>query len=96
MQVTLYDVEGYGRVSRSDKGFRQGGKTQYQNQCLIEVLNVPGEAETIIGWKVFWPANKPKIRGTIVKKHGNQKVLRVRMNKGLPGQAINDQVKIKE
>jgi large subunit ribosomal protein L35Ae len=78
-------------------GFRRGSNTQFQDQCLIEVLNIPSEeAPGLIGWKVFWPADKHKIRGTIVKKHGTKGVLRVRLNKGLPGQAINDQVKITE
>lgn len=76
-------------------GFRLGNKTQLQKQCLIEVLNASeGEAKSLVGWKVFWPPDNPKIRGKIVRKHGNKGSLRVRLNKGLPGQAVNNRVKI--
>jgi large subunit ribosomal protein L35Ae len=75
--------------------FRIGNKRQYQTQCLVEVLNASREeAEGLIGWKVFWPVDKPKIQGKIVRKHGNKGVLRVKLNKGLPGQAVNKRVKI--
>jgi large subunit ribosomal protein L35Ae len=76
-------------------GFRLGNKTQYQKQCLVEVLNASREvAEGLVGWKVFWPVDNPKIQGKIVRKHGGKGVLRVKLNKGLPGQAVNKRVKI--
>jgi large subunit ribosomal protein L35Ae len=75
--------------------FRIGNKRQYQKQCLVEVLNESGEeVKGLIGWKVFWPADNPKIRGKIIRKHGNKGVLRVKLNKGLPGQAVNKRVRI--
>jgi large subunit ribosomal protein L35Ae len=59
------------------------------------VLNVSREeAEGLVGWKIFWSVNKPKIQGKIVRKHGNKGILRVKLNKGLPGQAVNKRVKI--
>ena len=76
-------------------GFRLGNKTQYQKQCLVEVLNASGEkVKGLVGWKVFWSVDNPKIQGKIVRKHGNKGVLRVKLNKGLPGQAVNKRVKI--
>ena len=47
-----------------------------------------------MGWKIFWSVDKPKIQGKIVRKHGNKGILRVKLNKGLPGQAVNKRVKI--
>lgn len=76
-------------------GYRLGRKTQYPREYLIKVLGVEAaEAGQMIGWKVAWPADEPKVRGRIVSLHGRKGVLRARFRKGVPGQALNNRVKI--
>ena len=48
----------------------------------------------MIGWKVGWPADDPKIFGKIVGFHGRKGTLRVKFKRGVPGQALNSRVKI--
>ncbi len=77
--------------------YRIGGKTQYPKQCLIKVLGAePSDASRMIGLKVCWPVDEPKIYGKIVDVHGRKGVLRVRFNRGVPGQALGSRVKIIE
>jgi large subunit ribosomal protein L35Ae len=73
------------------------GKTQYPTQCLIKVLGVdPSDAKRIIGAKVGWPVDDPKIYGKIIGVHGRTGTLRVRFNRGVPGQALGSRVRIFE
>lgn len=75
--------------------FRIGPRSQYQNQCLIKVLDASiKEARSLAGWKVFWPEEDHKIKGRLIRTHGNKGVLRARFSKGLPGQALQTSVKI--
>ncbi len=77
--------------------YRIGGKTQDARQCLIKVMSVePSEARRMIGSKVGWPVENPKIIGKIVGVHGRTGTLRVRFNRGVPGQALGSRVKIFE
>ncbi len=77
--------------------YRIGKKTQYPKQCLMKVLGVePSDAKQVIGLKVCWPVEDPKICGKIVDVHGGKGVLRVRFNRGVPGQALGSLVKIIE
>ena len=44
--------------------YRLGRKTQYPKICLVKVLDVGLlDSKQMIGWKVGWPANDPKIFG---------------------------------
>jgi|TARA_B100000315_G_C14437931_1_gene523305 large subunit ribosomal protein L35Ae len=54
------------------------------------------EAGMMVGLKVGWPVDEPRIFGKIVGVHGRKGVLRVRFKKGLPGQALGDSVKVIE
>ncbi len=75
--------------------YRLGRKTQYPRECLIKVLEIdPSDSKQMIGWKVGWPADDPKIYGKIVGFHGRRGTLRVRFKRGVPGQALNSRVKI--
>ena len=77
--------------------YRIGRKTQYPKQCLIKVLGAePSDAKRMIGLKVCWPVEDPKICDKIVDVHGRRGVLRVRFNRGVPGQALCSLVKIVE
>jgi len=69
--------------------YRIGRKTQDPRQCLIKVMGVePSDANRMIGSKVGWPVDDPKIYGKIVGVHGRTGTLRVRFNRGVPGQAL--------
>lgn len=89
VKITLVMVEGL------ILNYRIGGQTQNPRQCLIKVLSVePSEARRMIGSKVGWPVEDPKIVGKIVSVHGRTGTLRVRFNRGIPGQALGSRVKI--
>lgn len=89
VKITLVMVEGL------ILNYRIGGQTQNPRQCLIKVLSVePSEAWRMIGSKVGWPVEDPKIVGKIVSVHGRTGTLRVRFNRGIPGQALGSRVKI--
>ena len=75
--------------------YRLGRKTQYPRECLIKVLGVdPSDSKQMIGWKVGWPTDDPRIYGKIVGPHGRKGTLRVKFKRGVPGQALNSRVKI--
>ena len=75
--------------------YRLGRKTQYPKICLVKVLDVGLlDSKQMIGWKVGWPANDPKIFGKIVGFHGRKGTLKVKFKRGVPGQALNSRVKI--
>jgi len=75
--------------------YRLGRKTQNSKTCLIKVLDeCPSGSKQMIGWKVGWPADDPKVFGKIVGFHGRKGTLRVKFKKGVPGQALNSRVKI--
>ena len=77
--------------------YRLGRKTQYPKMCLIKVLDVdPSDSKQMIGWKVGWPADEPKIFWKIVGLHGRKGMLRVKFKRGVPGQALGGHVKISE
>jgi len=50
----------------------------------------------MIGLKVGWPVEDPKIIGKIIGVHGRTGTLRVRFKRGVPGQALGSRVKIFE
>ena len=84
-------------VEGSILNYRIGRKTQDPRQCLIKVMGVePSDARRMIGSKVGWPVNDPKIYGKIVGVHGRIGTLRVRFNRGVPGQALGSRVRIFE
>jgi large subunit ribosomal protein L35Ae len=75
--------------------YRLGYKSQRARECLIKVLGVDASiSRKLIGWKVGWPVDNPRIVGRISRHHGRTGTLRARFRKGLPGQAIGDRVKI--
>jgi large subunit ribosomal protein L35Ae len=81
------------------KNYRRGRRTQKPNQVIVEVKAVKTKksAGLLIGKKVTWksPAGKELV-GKVVDAHGNGGALRVRFNKGVPGQAIGQQVSFSE
>jgi large subunit ribosomal protein L35Ae len=75
--------------------YRIGRKTQRSKECLIRPLGLdPRAVGGLIGWKVSWPAEEPRIKGRVLSLHGRRGVLRVRFEKGIPGQALGSKVRI--
>lgn len=77
--------------------YRSGVHTQHPNQMIVLVKGIDSKDKTkeIINKKVVWesPAGK-KIEGVIKKAHGNKGAVRVKFEKGLPGQAVGGKVSI--
>ena len=77
--------------------FRRGRHTQTDNQMLVNVKDVDSKekASKLIGKAVVWksPAGK-EIKGKIRSVHGNNGVLRVLFDTGMPGQSLGNKVKI--
>lgn len=81
------------------KNFRRGRNTQHSTQYIIEVNNVEtrAKATTLSGRKVTWKSSADKaIVGKVMAAHGKSGAVRVKFDKGLPGQAIGTQVTIAE
>ena len=77
--------------------FRRGRKTVHERHFLIDV-NAKNKEEAVkfVGKEVIWksPAKK-EIKGKISSSHGNKGLVRAIFEKGLPGQAINDEIEVK-
>ena len=75
--------------------YRLGKKSQKPKECLIRIPGMDAsEAGQILGMKVCWPADEPKIYGKIVSLHGGKGILKVKFKKGIPGQALNIRIKL--
>jgi large subunit ribosomal protein L35Ae len=77
------------------KNYRRGRNTQHPTQYIVEVDGVDTriKAAALAGKKVSWksPASKV-ISGKIMGSHGNTGAVRVKFDKGLPGQAMGNRV----
>ena len=75
--------------------YRRGPKSQRNRECLLKVLDVdPIESTKLIGWRVGWPLDEPRLFGMISKPHGRTGTLRVKFKRGLPGQALGTKVRL--
>lgn len=77
--------------------FRRGLKRIHEKHYIIDVDSKSREeARKFVGKQVIWtsPAGK-KITGKISSAHGNKGMVRAIFEKGLPGQARNEEVEIK-
>lgn len=74
--------------------YRLGRKSQRPKQCIIKVLGVEAwESKRLIGWKVGWPLDDPKIFGRVTGHHGRKGTLKAKFKKGVPGQALGGRVR---
>jgi ribosomal protein L35AE/L33A len=76
--------------------FRQGRHHVNNKQMIIKVGDTAEEAEKVLGKEVVWtsPAGKD-IKGKISALHGRNGNVRVIFSeKGLPGQALGQKVKV--
>ena len=77
--------------------FRRGLKRIHEKHYIIDVdVKSREEAGKFVGKQVIWtsPAGK-KITGRISSAHGNKGMVRAIFEKGLPGQARNEEVEVK-
>jgi large subunit ribosomal protein L35Ae len=77
--------------------YRGSHKTQHPNQMIIKVkeIETKEKAKDLLKKTVTWlTPTKKEIKGVITKEHGNKGAVRVKFEKGLPGQAIGTKVKI--
>jgi large subunit ribosomal protein L35Ae len=79
--------------------FRRGRKTQNPRQMIIKVdgINSIKEASSLVKKKVSWTSSgkEPKeIKGEVSSSHGNKGCIKAIFERGLPGQAIGQKVKL--
>ena len=77
--------------------FRQGRHTQKCNHIIITIEKVDKreQAEKLVGKKVTFKTQTGKeIKGEIRSAHGNSGAVRAIFEKGLPGQAVGQKVKV--
>lgn len=79
--------------------FRGGRHTIHERHFILDVgTKKKEEAEKFVGKEVTWISkgkNKTQIKGKISSAHGNKGLVRAIFEKGLPGQAINDEIEVK-
>jgi len=78
--------------------FRRGRHTYKPRHFIIDLgLKSREEAEKYVGKTVEWKSKSGKIiKGKIAAPHGNKGLLRAIFEKGLPGQAITQEIELKE
>jgi large subunit ribosomal protein L35Ae len=79
------------------KNYRRGKNTQHPTQYVVEVdgIDTRVKAYPLAGKKVSWKSSANKvISGKIMGAHGNTGAVRVKFDKGLPGQAIGTRVSV--
>ena len=76
--------------------YRIGIKTQNPKECLIQFANVNSSALAgqLVNRKVVWKQGDSKFIGKIAGVHGKKGVVKVKFQKGLPGQALGTIVEL--
>ena len=76
--------------------YRIGAKTQNSKECLIKFTHVNSLSTVgqLINKKVVWKQGDIKIIGKIIGLHGKKGVVKVKFQKGVPGQALATKVKL--
>ena len=77
--------------------FRRGLKRIHERHYIIDVnAKSREEAVKFVGRELMWKSSSGKqIKGKISSAHGNKGLVRAIFEKGLPGQARNDEVDLK-
>ena len=77
--------------------FRRGRKTVKERHFLLDIgAKDRAEAKGFAGKEVVWKSSAGKeIKGTISDAHGNSGLVRAIFEKGLPGQAITEEIEVK-
>lgn len=76
--------------------FRRGRHTYTPRHFLIDVgIKNREDAKKMIGKVIIWKSSSGKIiKGIIKEAHGNKGLVRAIFDKGLPGQALTQEVEI--
>jgi len=77
--------------------FRRGKNTMKGNEMIVEISDFDKKEKSskLIGKKAIFKTTASKeINGKVVATHGNSGAIRVRFNKGMPGQAVGQKVEI--
>lgn len=77
--------------------FRRGRKTYTPRHFLIQIEGVDDrkKAAALVGKSVSWKSSAGNvINGKIASAHGGKGIVRVIFERGLPGQAITQEVEI--
>jgi len=77
--------------------FRRGRKRIHERHYILNVGAEDREkASKFVGKEVIWKSPSGKlIKGKVSSAHGNKGLVRAIFEKGLPGQARNDEVEVK-
>ena len=79
--------------------FRRGRHTIQERHFILDFgAKNREEASKLVGKEVEWTSSgkeKKKIRGKISSAHGNKGLVRAIFERGLPGQAVTQEVEIK-
>ena len=77
--------------------FRRGLKRIHERHFILDVnVKTKEEASKFVGKSVEWKSPGGKvIKGKIAASHGNKGMVRDIFEKGLPGQAKNNEVELK-
>ena len=78
--------------------FRRSRRRQNTRQIILKVENISSKENTksVIGKTFVWRSSSGKeIKGKISNYHGNSGNVRAILERGVPGQAIGDEVEIK-
>jgi len=78
--------------------YRIGIRTQKPKECLIQFAHVNSAslACQLINRKVVWKQGDIKLIGKIAGSHGKKGVVKVKFQKGVPGQALGTAVELVE
>ena len=76
--------------------YRIGIGTQNPKECLIQFAHIISAslACQLINKKVVWKQGDSKLIGKIVGSHGKKGVVKVKFQKGVPGQALGTTVEL--
>jgi len=76
--------------------YRIGIGTQNPKECLIQFTHIISAslACQLINKKVVWKQGDSKLIGKIVGSHGKKGVVKVKFQKGVPGQALGTTVEL--
>jgi len=78
--------------------FKRGRHLIHPKQAIIKIAGIEdkGKAGALIGKKVVYKTTGGKeMTGSIIRVHGGNGLVRARFDKGLPGQAIGQEVTLK-
>jgi large subunit ribosomal protein L35Ae len=82
----------YGRIINYHIGIR----TQKSDECLIQFPKIvfAAPAGQLVGRRVIWKGAKAEHAGRIIGLHGRNGVVIAKFTKGIPGQALGNEVKL--